>query len=265
MHRAASAYGAAEDPEQAPHMKKNRKPGWKTAWQAARATDRKPAPSRTLLRLTDVSRSYGDRSVLHGVTMELATAECTVLVGDNGSGKSTLLRLACGRERPTSGEVLFDGEPLHEDSPRTRARVATVMEAGTAYPDLTVREHLMLVAVGHGLGRRADEAVDRALAGHRLADHAGSRPSALSSGQTQALLLASAFVRPHELLVLDEPEQRLDARARTELAERLSDHKRRGTAILLATHDAALAAAVADHVLTLEDGRATVAPAGSHR
>lgn len=218
-----------------------------------------------LLRLTDVSRSYGDRSVLRAVTMTLAPAECTVLVGDNGSGKSTLLRLACGREQPTSGEVLFDGEPLHEDSPRTRARVATVMEAGSAYPDLTVREHLILVAVGHGLGRRADAAVDRVLADHRLAGHAGSRPSALSSGQTQSLLLASAFVRPHDLLVLDEPEQRLDSRARTELTERLSAHKERGTAILLATHDAELAAAVADQVLTLEDGRAASTPVGAAR
>ncbi|AZM89777.1 MULTISPECIES: ABC transporter ATP-binding protein [Streptomyces] len=233
--------------------------------KATRKATRKAAPIRSLLRLTDVSRSYGDRSVLRAVTMELASARCTVLVGDNGSGKSTLLRLACGREQPTSGEVRFDGEPLHEDSPRTRARVATVMEAGSAYPDLTVREHLMLVAVGHGLGRRAGETVDRVLADHRLAGHAGSRPSALSSGQTQSLLLASAFVRPHDLLVLDEPEQRLDARARVELAQRLTAHKRRGAAILLATHDDGLAAAVADHVLTLEDGRATVAPVGGNR
>ncbi|MET8753096.1 ABC transporter ATP-binding protein [Streptomyces sp. NPDC004667] len=225
----------------------------------------KATRNRTLLRLTDVSRSYGDRSVLRAVTMGLASAECTVLVGDNGSGKSTLLRMACGREQPTSGEVLFDGEPLHEDSPRTRARVATVMEAGSNYPDLTVREHLMLVAVGHGLGRRADSAVDRVLAEHRLADHARSRPSALSSGQTQSLLLASAFVRPHDLLVLDEPEQRLDSRARVELAERLSAHKRQGAAILLATHDSVLASAVADHVVTLEDGRADVAPVGGDR
>lgn len=225
----------------------------------------KATRNRTLLQLTDVSRSYGDRSVLRAVTMRLAPAECTVLVGDNGSGKSTLLRMACGREQPTSGEVLFDGEPLHEDSPRIRARVATVMEAGSNYPDLTVREHLMLVAVGHGLGRRADAAVDLVLADHRLTDHARSRPSALSSGQTQSLLLASAFVRPHDLLVLDEPEQRLDSRARGELAERLSAHKRRGAAILLATHDDVLAAAVADHVLTLEEGRADVAPVGGDR
>ncbi|WP_372408757.1 ATP-binding cassette domain-containing protein [Streptomyces luteireticuli] len=225
----------------------------------------KATTSRALLRLAGAGRSYGDREVLRSVTLDLVPGECTALVGDNGAGKSTLLRLACGRERPTSGDVLLDGEPLEEDSPVTRARVATVLESGSHYPDLTVREHLMLIAVAHGLGRDADDAVDRVLADHRLTHHAGSLPSALSSGQTQALVLASAFVRPHDLLVLDEPEQRLDSRARGELAERLSAHKKRGVAVLIATHDAELAAAVADHVLTLEDGRAVVTPVGEAR
>jgi ABC-2 type transport system ATP-binding protein len=216
--------------------------------------------STPLLQLTDVGRRYGERWVLRSVTMDLAPAECVALVGGNGAGKSTLLRLAAGRERPTSGRVVFDGGPVDEDTPVTRARIATVMDSGTHYPDLTVREHLMLVALAHGLGSAAGDRVDRVLADHRLTDHARTLPSALSSGQTQALLLASAFVRPHDLLVLDEPEQRLDARAREELAQRLAAHKNDGAAILIATHHDALAEAVADRVLTLEDGTAVMGP-----
>ncbi|MFF7648445.1 ATP-binding cassette domain-containing protein [Streptomyces sp. NPDC007983] len=206
-----------------------------------------------LLRLDGVSRSYGDREVLRAVTLEVAPGECVALTGDNGSGKSTLLRVASGRERPTSGRALFDGAPIDEEDPVTRARVATVMDPGAHYPDLTVREHLMLVALAHGLGDAAEAAVDGVLAEHHLAGHADVLPTALSSGQTQALLLAAAFVRPHDLLVLDEPEQRLDGRARRELALRLAAHRDRGTAILLATHHEALSEA-ADRVLTLDGG-----------
>lgn len=206
-----------------------------------------------LLRLDRVSRSYGDREVLRAVTLDVAPGECVALTGDNGSGKSTLLRLASGRERPTSGRALFEGAPIDENDPVTRARVATVMDPGAHYPDLTVREHLMLVALAHGLGDAAESAVEAVLEEHHLAGHDRVLPTALSSGQTQSLLLAAAFVRPHDLLVLDEPEQRLDGGARRELAHRLAAHRDRGTAILLATHHDVLSA-VADRVLTLDGG-----------
>lgn len=210
-----------------------------------------PAP---LLQIHDVGRRYGDRWVLRSVTLRLRAGGCLALVGDNGSGKSTLLRIAAGRDRPTSGSVLLDGRPVDEDDVRTRSRVATVMDSGTCYPDLTVREHLELVAAAHGLGDRTDHEVGTVLAAHHLGDHADALPAALSSGQTQALLLASAMVRPHDLLILDEPEQRLDHGARERLAQRLADHRAQGTAVLLATHHRALAEAVADQVLTLADG-----------
>ncbi|WP_320780523.1 ABC transporter ATP-binding protein [Streptomyces sp. CRN 30] len=213
-----------------------------------------------LLRLTDVGRSYGDHVVLRSVSLDLHPGEFVVIMGDNGSGKSTLLRVACGREQPTSGAALFDGQPVDEDAAATRSRLATVIDPGACYPDLTVREHLMLVALAHGLGDAADDAVEEALARHRLTDHADALPTALSSGQVQSLLLAAAFVRPHDLLVLDEPEQRLDSRARHDLARRLADHRDRGTAVLAVTHHEAVGAA-ADRVLTLEDG--VLSPAGS--
>ncbi|KNB53771.1 ABC transporter ATP-binding protein [Streptomyces caatingaensis] len=182
-------------------------------------------------------------------TLTLSPGECLALTGPNGAGKSSLLRIATGRERPATGEALFDGSPVHEDDPAARARIATVMDAPAFYPDLTVREHLMFVALAHALGDEAPGTVERILEEHHLTAQADALPSTLSSGQGQQLLLASAFTRPHDLLVLDEPEQRLDAAARDELAGRLDAHKKHGTAILMATHDHALAAAVADRVL----------------
>ena len=202
-----------------------------------------------------VSRRYdGGLAALHPLDLAVAPGQCVALLGPNGSGKSTLLRLAAGRDQPTTGSIRFAGEPLREESLHARARIAVVGDATGCYPDLTVREHLLLVAVGHGV---ADPHtwVARALADRRLTEKAAALPSSLSSGQFQALLLASALVRPRDLLVLDEPEQRLDPQARADLAARIQAETGDGVAVLLATHHTDLALAVASHVLLLEDGR----------
>lgn len=210
--------------------------------------------SGALLRLRKVSRTYGERRALHPVDLELRGGECVALYGRNGSGKSTLLRIAAGRDAPTSGDALFAGRRVDEDDPEVRARVAVVGDAVSCYPDLTVREHLELVTVAHAVDD-ADAWIDQVLADRRLSDHARALPGSLSSGQLQSLLLAAALVRPRELLILDEPEQRLDPAARARLAELLVAEKRDGTAVLLATHQAELARSVADRMIALDDGR----------
>jgi ABC-2 type transport system ATP-binding protein len=207
-----------------------------------------------LLRLRKVSRTYGQRQALLPMDLDVAAGRCTALFGHNGSGKSTLLRIAAGRDAPTSGQALFAGRPMNEDDPQVRARVAVVGDTVACYPDLTVREHLELVTVAHAVDD-ASAWIDNVLADRRLSDHADALPGALSSGQMQSLLLAAALVRPRDLLVLDEPEQRLDPDARERLAELLVAEKQGGTAVLIATHQAELAEAVADHMVALEDGR----------
>jgi ABC-type multidrug transport system ATPase subunit len=207
-----------------------------------------------LLRLRKVSRTYGQRRALHPLDLDLEPGQCVALFGHNGSGKSTLLRIAGGRDAPTSGDALFAGRAVSEDDPEVRARVAVVGDTVACYPDLTVREHLELVTVAHAVDD-ADAWIDQVLADRRLADHATALPGSLSSGQLQSLLLAAALVRPRDLLILDEPEQRLDPAARVRLAELLVAEKEDGVAVLLATHQAELAETVADRMVALEDGR----------
>uniref|UniRef100_UPI0006E39051 ABC transporter ATP-binding protein n=1 Tax=Peterkaempfera griseoplana TaxID=66896 RepID=UPI0006E39051 len=170
-------------------------------------------PLKALLHLTGVSRTYGARQVLHPISLKLAAGQCVALLGHNGSGKSTLLRIAAGRERPTTGSVRFDGIPMDESDPRIRSRVAVVGDTVACYPDLSVREHLLLVAVAHGVAD-AHAWIEHVLADRGLADRADALPSALSSGQMQALLLACAMVRPRDLLLLDEAWTGLDQEAR---------------------------------------------------
>ncbi len=221
---------------------------------AKNAAEPRAGARKALLQLTGVSRSYGEREVLHPVSLALAAGECVALLGHNGSGKSTLLRVAAGRDAPTRGTVRFDGIPMDENDPRIRARVAVVGDTVACYPDLTVREHLLLVAVAHGVAD-SYEWVQQVLADRMLAERADALPSALSSGQMQALLLACALVRPRDLLLLDEPEQRLDPDARRHLADLLKAELADGVAVLLVTHHTDLALDVADRVVVLEDGR----------
>jgi ABC-2 type transport system ATP-binding protein len=207
-----------------------------------------------LLTVTGVSRAYGERVALSPVDLAVAPGSCVAVMGANGSGKSTLLRIAAGRDTPTTGQVVYAGRGLTQDDLAVRTEIAVVGDMVSAYPDLTVREHLQLVAVAHGAGPDRDELVDQALAECRLNGHASALPGSLSSGQLQALHLAAVLVRPRRVMVLDEPEQRLDPAARRWLADLLLGQKQAGAALLLATHHAELAAAVADHVIVLSEG-----------
>ncbi|MGW5938637.1 ABC transporter ATP-binding protein [Streptomyces celluloflavus] len=208
---------------------------------------------RPLLQLRRISRTYGERRALLPLDLDVRAGTCTALFGHNGSGKSTLLRIASGRDEPTGGTALFDGKKIDEDDPEVRARVAVVGDTVACYPDLTIREHLELITVAHAVDD-ADAWIDQVLADRRLAGHANALPASLSSGQLQSLLLAAALVRPRDLLVLDEPEQRLDPDSRHRLAELLIAEKKDGVAVLIATHQAELAEAVADRMVALEDG-----------
>jgi ABC-2 type transport system ATP-binding protein len=210
-----------------------------------------------LLRLMQVSRTYADHCVLAPLDVEVHPGRVVAVTGDNGSGKSTLLRLATGRDKPSTGEIQFTGGPLADENPQQRQRMAVCLGAASFYPDLSVRDHLELVALSHGLGAEAEDRVETVMSERGLLPLADRMPASLSSGQLQSMLLASALVRPFDLLVLDEPEQRLDAGARIELATTLNAVVAGGAGILLASHDPMLVEAVADEVIQLADGEVT--------
>jgi ABC-2 type transport system ATP-binding protein len=213
-----------------------------------------PSDPPPLLSLHGVSRSYGERVALRPIDLALAAGRCIAVMGANGSGKSTLLRIAAGRDTPSTGQVVYAGRGMSQDDLVVRTEIAVVGDMVSAYPDLTVREHLELVAVAHGAGGGRDELVDEALAECNLAGHGDALPGSLSSGQLQALHLATMLVRPRRLMVLDEPEQRLDPARRRWLGELLHAEKEAGAAVLMATHHLELATAAADHVLVLSEG-----------
>lgn len=195
------------------------------------------------LTVRGLSRRFGSHVVLDGVSLSVPAGEIAVLLGPNGVGKTTLLRCVVGSDRPDAGEVLLEGRPFDETDPAVRAAVAAALDDMDFFPDLSVAEHLELLAFAHG-GDGAS--VPGILTELRLDDARDQLPVTLSSGQRRRLALASCFVRPRRLLVLDEPEQRLDVGGRAWLAERLLREKAEGTAVLMASHDPDLVDRVAD-------------------
>lgn len=193
---------------------------------------------------------YGDMAVAGPMTWELFPGEVLAVVGSNGSGKSTLLRTLVRQLPALSGSILLEGQEPDERTASFRASVAQVFDDDVFFPSLTVREHLSVVAAGHAVADVVDS-VEAALDEFGLNDVAEHFPHAVSSGQRRRLLLAAAFVRPHSVLILDEPEQRLDTAMRSRLKRLLCDDAEQGGAIIMAAHDPRLIAQVANRAVII--------------
>ncbi|NYE96155.1 ABC-type multidrug transport system ATPase subunit [Psychromicrobium silvestre] len=191
--------------------------------------------SSAALNITDLKVGYGKKQVC-GVISFKVSGEALALVGPNGAGKSTALRTVVGQLDPLAGKVLLNKSAIDDRSADFRRLAALVFDDDAFFPELTVGEHLTMVAAGHGVSDPV-AAVDQELDFFQLTEHDHSLVTSLSSGQRRRLLLASAFVRPRSLLVLDEPEQRLDTHMRRALAARVAQCAKQGQTVLLVTHD----------------------------
>jgi ABC-2 type transport system ATP-binding protein len=193
---------------------------------------------------------YAERPVIEDLTFTLRAGRAIALVGPNGAGKTTVLRCIVGSAEPAAGAILLDGLPIDERAEVVRRDVASLLDDLDFFPDLSAAEHLDLLARAHG-NPEPEDLVDALLHDVGLLPAADQLPGSLSSGQRRRLALATALVRPRKLLVLDEPEQRLDTAGVSWLSDRLVAEKKSGTAILFASHDQALVDAVADEVVAL--------------
>ena len=203
-----------------------------------------------VLKVTNLKKAFGPVVIVDGFNLEVAAGEAIALTGRNGAGKSTVLRCLIGADRPDDGTVEVNGIPVRETDPQIRRDVATVIDDLDFFPDLSVVEHLDLLARAHGIAD-ADAAVDEVLHEVQLVPQSGQLPGTLSSGQRRRLALATAFVRPRKLLILDEPEQRLDTEGVAWLAERLVAERQRGLAIVMASHEPSLVNALGARVVRL--------------
>lgn len=210
------------------------------------------------LAVNGLCKRYGRLEALIGFDIALAAGDCVALTGPNGSGKTTALGAIAGLLTPTAGTVSVAGHPMHEEPAaiEARRRLAFVPDQPLLYDDLTVANHLRLVAQAHGVDRDGLERhiatlLDRLALAHR----SDFLPHELSRGMRQKAQLACALIRPFDVLVLDEPVAGLDVAAVETLAAILEEQRARGAAVLFSTHEPQFAARVADRTVVLRDGR----------
>lgn len=202
-----------------------------------------------MLEVESLQRSFGGVMVVDDVNFTLAPGEVVALVGANGAGKTTTLRCIVGLDARDAGQIRWCGEPLDERRPQVRADVCALLDDTAWFPDLTVAEHLAILARAHG--QEAFVIVD-ALDALGIGDLGDRMPTSLSSGQVQRVRLAQALVRPWRLLVLDEPEQRLDVDGRAWLGHYLRACADEGRSVLMASHDRQLCDAAGARLLDVE-------------
>ena len=217
-------------------------------------------PSQELFVLDDVSLEIGGRRILDHLDAHLHDGVATAVAGPSGSGKSTLLRLLNRLADPTGGRVLFRGRDVRElDVLDLRRRAVLVPQRSVALTDDVAAE--VRVAAPQLDDGAVAELLQRVML--EPADYLGRAPSSLSGGELQRLCLARALAVAPECLLLDEPTSALDPRAADAVDDVIRGLVSDGLAVVLVSHDVRRAAAVADNVLILHEGRVTARGASS--
>ncbi|WP_414172115.1 ATP-binding cassette domain-containing protein [Clavibacter tessellarius] len=221
------------------------------------------APGTAVCELTDVTRSFRGREVVRGLSLRVEAGEMVALTGRSGCGKSTVLNMIGLLDRPTSGDLrLFDRSAPRPGSRGARRllaeRIGYLFQSFALLDEETAEGNLRVAQAWTGGTRRSRaEMREEALATVGLADHARDRVYELSGGEQQRLALARLALRPRALVLADEPTGSLDPANRARVLDLLDGMRRRGTAVVIVTHDPEVAAACS-RVVSLERGhRAT--------
>jgi ABC-type multidrug transport system ATPase subunit len=208
------------------------------------------------VRADGVGKTIDETTLLLPTDVSADPGECVVLRGPNGSGKTTLLRIIGGLLVPTTGSATIGGREADERDRAVRAAVAALLGAPTTYRDLTLVDHLVLIDSTWGGEPATSDERSLALLDRLGIAHLDDRfPHELSSGQEQLFRLALTFSRPSSVVLLDEPEQRLDTTKRQVVADLIRERTTDGTTVVMACHDPELTASLASRVVDVVPAR----------
>jgi heme exporter protein A len=192
----------------------------------------------TLLSATHISKFFGLRPVLRGVSLQAGRAEFIALLGANGAGKTTLLRILATLMRPDSGTLIIGDVDALAQPAKARAWIGMVAHASLIYPDLSAQENLLFYGQMHGIKRdELESRVEEALRRVNLWLRRGDLARTFSRGMLQRLTIARALLANPPLLLLDEPFTGLDQSSAAGLSSLLSDLVSQGHTAIMATHE----------------------------
>ena len=218
----------------------------------------------TALRVQGLHSGYGKVPILAGVDLLVAGGEVVAVVGPNGSGKSTLLKTICGLIRPYSGQVLFDGRDLagRPSYHIARAGISYVPEGGRLFPNMTVRENLLMGAFATPANLKSGLLEEIYTLFPILQQRGRQYAATLSGGEKQMLAISRGLVSSPKILMLDEPSLGIAPKLVEEIYDRLHALKAKGLTVLLVEQNTNFALELADRAYVLENGRIVLEGSG---
>jgi ABC-type polar amino acid transport system ATPase subunit len=210
------------------------------------------------IRIENVHKSFGELSILRGITTSILEKEVTVIIGPSGSGKSTLLRCLNRLESINEGNIYLNDQP-HLEIPlqNLRQRVGMVFQSFNLFPHLTVMKNLLLAPMKVQKNRKKDELIEL---GYSLLDKVGIRdkadnyPDQLSGGQQQRVAIARALMMEPEVMLFDEVTSALDPERVNDVLETMKHLAKSGMTMVVVTHEMGFAKEVGDKIIFMDEG-----------
>ena len=207
------------------------------------------------VRLAEVTKRFGDNTVVDSINLTARDKELLVLVGPSGCGKTTTLRMIAGLEEATEGEIYIGDQKVNDVPPRARD-IAMVFQNYALYPHMNVYKNM---AFGLKLRQLAKSEIDKRVKETAkllgIEEFLRRKPKELSGGQSQRVAMGRAIVRKPQVFLFDEPLSNLDAKLRVQMRGELAKlHKRLQTTIVYVTHDQIEAMTLADRIAVMNDG-----------
>lgn len=212
-----------------------------------------------LIEIKNLHKYFGKNEVLKGLDIQIKKGEVVVMIGPSGSGKSTFLRTMNLLEKPTDGQVYFEGVNIADKSVdvfKHREKMGMVFQQFNLFPNMTVLENLCLAPVKTGKMTKveAKKTAENLLQRVGLSDKAEAYPQALSGGQQQRVAIARALAMNPDVMLFDEPTSALDPEMVGEVLAVMQELAKEGMTMVVVTHEMGFAKTVADRVLFMDDG-----------
>jgi ABC-2 type transport system ATP-binding protein len=204
-----------------------------------------------MIEARDLTKDYGDKRAVDGLSFDVSPGIVTGFLGPNGSGKSTTMRLILGLDRPTKGRVTVNGKP-YRDHPAPLHEVGALLEASSVHTGRSARNHLLALAQTHGIPRkRVDELIDQV----GLHEVARKRAGKFSLGMGQRLGIATAMLGDPHTVMLDEPVNGLDPEGIHWIRTMLKQLASEGRTVFVSSHLMSEMALTADHLIVIGRGK----------
>ncbi len=215
--------------------------------------------SEILIEVKGLDKSFADNHVLRGVDYSIKKGDKIVVIGPSGSGKSTFLRCLNLLEKPSGGEIIFEGNTITDpkcDVDKVRQKMGMVFQHFNLFNNLTILKNITLapVMLKKMSKAEAEEEAYRLLDMVNLRDKADSYPSQLSGGQKQRIAIVRALAMKPDVMLFDEPTSALDPEMVGDVLEVMKDLADKGMTMVVVTHEMGFAREVADRVLFMADG-----------